>query len=135
MNKALVDTNVLIYAYSSTELNKKQASLEILSSNNIMLNTQVINEFIWIMTKKFSVDLKVLTMIIKNLFDSYRIEIIEKETIIKAMSISSRYGYTHWDSLILANALLNNCRIVYTEDMQHKQIIEGKVQIINPYKE
>lgn len=135
MNKALVDTNVLIYAYSSTELNKKQASLEILSSNNIMLNTQVINEFIWIMTKKFSVDLKVLTMIIKNLFDSYRIEIIEKETIIKAMSISSRYGYTHWDSLILANALINNCRIVYTEDMQHKQIIEGKVQIINPYKE
>mgnify|MGYP001769790308 CR=1 FL=1 len=135
MNKALVDTNVLIYAYSSTELNKKQASLEILSSNNIMLNTQVINEFIWIMTKKFSVDLKVLTMIIKNLFDSYRIEIIEKETIIKAMSISSRYGYTHWDSLILANALLNNCRTVFTEDMQHKQIIEGKVQIINPYKE
>lgn len=74
-------------------------------------------------------------MIIKNLFDSYRVEIIEKETIIKAMSISSRYGYTHWDSLILANALMNNCRIVYTEDMQHKQIIEGKVQIINPYKE
>jgi predicted nucleic acid-binding protein len=48
MNKILVDTNILIYAYSSTELNKKRISLDVLSENNVLLSTQVINEFIWV---------------------------------------------------------------------------------------
>ena len=53
MTKVFVDTNVLIYAYSSTELNKKQKSLDILSAEQIILSTQVINEFIWVMNKNF----------------------------------------------------------------------------------
>ncbi len=43
-----------------------------------------------------------------------------------------RYGYSYWDSLIIATALQNDCSILYSEDMQHNQLIEGKLRIINP---
>jgi len=133
MNKAFVDTNILIYAYSTTELNKKQRSLDLLSGDNIVISTQVINEFIWIMHKKFSVDLKLLNHVVKGLFLSYRAGIVDQEVILKAVSIAGRYNYTYWDGLILASAILNNCKYLYSEDMQHGQIIEKRLQIINPF--
>lgn len=37
--------------------------------------------------------------------------------------------------LILSSALENNCSIFYTEDMQDGQIVEGKIRIINPFKQ
>jgi predicted nucleic acid-binding protein len=133
MNKVFVDTNVLIYAYSSTELNKKQKSLDIMSGENIVISTQVINEFIWIMRKKFSVDLKLMSHIAKSIFLSYRVGIVDQEIILKAILISGKYRYTYWDGLILASALMNNCKYIYTEDMQHNQIIENRLQIVNPF--
>jgi predicted nucleic acid-binding protein len=36
--------------------------------------------------------------------------------------------------LIIASALENKCKILYTEDMQDGQIIEGKLKIENPFK-
>ena len=34
--------------------------------------------------------------------------------------------------MIVASALEAKCEILYSEDMQHGQIIEGKLKIINP---
>ena len=44
------------------------------------------------------------------------------------------HKYSYWDGLILASALKNSCSILYTEDMQDGQVIEGEVQIVNPFK-
>jgi len=45
-----------------------------------------------------------------------------------------KYKYSYWDSLILASALENSCSILYSEDMQHGQVIEDSLKIINPFK-
>jgi predicted nucleic acid-binding protein len=103
------------------------------SGDNILISTQVINEFIWVMQRKFSIDLKLINQVVKGLFISYKTGIIDQEIIMKAISISGKYGYSYWDSLILASAVINNCKYIYTEDMQHNQIIEKKVQIKNPF--
>jgi predicted nucleic acid-binding protein len=44
-----------------------------------------------------------------------------------------RDRYTYWDSLILATALLANCTIGYSEDMQHNQLVESQLRIVNPF--
>ena len=38
LNKAFIDTNILIYAYSSTELEKKEVSFDIVKDKNIDKN-------------------------------------------------------------------------------------------------
>ena len=51
-----------------------------------------------------------------------------------AKQIRNNYKISFWDSLILASAFLNNCSVIYTEDMQHNLIIDNKLKIINPFK-
>ncbi|MBX6423467.1 PIN domain-containing protein [Thermosulfurimonas sp. F29] len=59
--------------------------------------------------------------------------IITKRDIKKAMFVKEKYKYNYWDSLIIASALENDCSVLYTEDMQHGQIIEGRLKIVNPF--
>ncbi len=49
-----------------------------------------------------------------------------------AVDISERYGFHFFDSLIVAAALRAKCSILYTEDLQHGQKIEG-LTIRNPF--
>ncbi|BAP56427.1 hypothetical protein THII_2130 [Thioploca ingrica] len=51
------------------------------------------------------------------------------------------FGFMHLSPLIIklneirvAAALENNCSILYTEDLQHNQLIENHIKIINPFK-
>ena len=46
---------MLIYAYSETEPDKRKTVLEILQRGRIVISTQVINEFIWVMYRKYQV--------------------------------------------------------------------------------
>ena len=53
----------------------------------------------------------------------------------KAVILKNRYKYSFWDSMILASALDSNCDVLYSEDMQDGQLIDGKLKIINPFKQ
>jgi predicted nucleic acid-binding protein len=44
-----------------------------------------------------------------------------------------RYDFQFFDAIIIASALLSNCDILFSEDLQHKQLIENKLTIINPF--
>lgn len=54
-------------------------------------------------------------------------------TQIKALKIKEKYKLQYYDSLILATALENGCTLLYSEDMQHEQIIENQIKIVNPF--
>ena len=63
-----------------------------------------------------------------------RIEPISVETHDLGLSIAQRYGFSLYDSMILAAALLAECRELYSEDLQHGQRIENQVTVVNPFK-
>ena len=131
--RIFLDTNILIYAYSDTELEKKEKVLSILENELVSISTQVINEFIWVMNKKYDVDMNSLRIITNNLFELYDVSMITKTTINKAIDISQDMSYSYWDSLMLSSALESMCDTFYTEDLQHGQIIENKLKIVNPF--
>lgn len=58
---------------------------------------------------------------------------IGAEHVLEAMNLHQHYGYSYWDSLVIATALLNGCSSLYSEDMRHGQVIDDKVEIINPF--
>jgi len=49
-----------------------------------------------------------------------------------AFGFSARYGFRIYDSLIVVSALEAGCTTLYTEDLQHGQVIEG-LRIENPF--
>ena len=132
-NKVFVDTNILLYAYSGTEIEKKERVLSLLEQEKVCFSTQVINEFIWVMNRKFNVDTASLKLISDSLFEMYDVALIDKGSITNAIDICSKYKFSYWDSLMISSAIMSNCHILYTEDLQHRQVIESSLTIINPF--
>jgi len=58
---------------------------------------------------------------------------ISKDTVIQSFEIKNRYSFSYWDSLILSSALENGCGVIYSEDMQDAQLINGVLRIVNPF--
>jgi len=50
----------------------------------------------------------------------------------EALRISTKHKLAWYDSLIVAAALEGHCEILYSEDLQHRQEIEG-LRIENPF--
>ena len=57
----------------------------------------------------------------------------DDELIFRAFVIEDRYRFSWWDSLIIAAAKKGGCRYLLTEDMQHRQNIDG-LTIIDPFQ-
>lgn len=104
-----------------------------LEDESVCLSTQVVNEFVWVMNKKFNVPMDSLRHIVKNLFSLYHVGVITGATIAKALDMSLQLKFPYWDSLIVASALEAGCEILYTEDLQHGQVIENRLTVKNPF--
>ena len=64
---------------------------------------------------------------------SCQVAIITPMTIQHAIEIAERYKFSWFDSLIVATALEAGCDTLYTEDLQHRQIIDGRLTVSNPF--
>jgi predicted nucleic acid-binding protein len=132
-DNCFIDTNVLVYAHSTQNLQFQASAQNLLKSENLVISTQVLNELINAFRKKFNKDWKSISKIITETTQYYTLCLIDKETVNFAITISAKYGYSYFDSLIIASALESNCKILYSEDLGNTQIIEKTLTIINPF--
>ena len=52
----------------------------------------------------------------------------------EAMRIAERYGYSIFDSCIVASALEAGSDTLWSEGMQHGMMIDGRLRIANPFR-
>ncbi len=135
LDKAFLDTNILIYAYSEDEPKKQSIALELIDSfdNSVIISKQVINELSNILLKKFKLASDQVENVLLEVDNVLQIVDFDLTTQIKALKLKDRYQFQYYDALIVATALENNCTIVYSEDMQHEMLIDGSLKIINPF--
>ena len=131
-----IDTNVLIYLYSKDEPTKQVIASEFLlrSQAKFVISTQVVGEFINILTRKYSYEIKTIKVAIADFKKNFKIALIDIPSIEHALYIMNRYNFSYWDSLIILSALKEKCPILYSEDLQNNQIIAKKLKILNPFK-
>lgn len=141
--KAFIDTNIYIYALTqsqhSNDENKRNIALSVfqtlLASQTIVTSTQVLNEFHSNLVKKFKLDdATVFKLVEQNILPISTVSPIGFQTYHLAFNLRVHYSLSFWDSLVVASALENNCSSLYSEDMQHQQVIENQLSIINPFK-
>jgi len=134
--KIFLDSNILVYAFDKSNIKKHNISKAIINNGGFYISVQVVNEFINVVTSKIETTIsyeKVLSIV--DLFPTFlTIRSLSFENSISAIKLKNKYKYSYFDSLIIASALDNDCEILYSEDMQHNQIIEDKLKIINPFK-
>ena len=84
-------------------------------------------------SKRLALPVSEVRKLIVTLEAMCRVEIISLTTIHTALDIQERYGFSWYDSLIVATALEAGCDTLYSEDMQNSQVIEGRLRIVNPF--
>jgi predicted nucleic acid-binding protein len=133
-----LDTNIWIYLFTQDPVEKHQKVKELIArhspSSSLLVSTQVLGEVFNVLNRKSSYSRQQSQEAVLDLDQAFSpIISIDTKTVLKALEINDRYSYSYWDSLILATALLNDCEILYSEDMQHNQVIFDKTQIRNPF--
>ncbi len=133
-----LDTNILVYSFDHTAQEKRDIALDLieasLKSRKGTLSTQVIQEFLNLATRKFK------TTLPPDMARTYLQEVLEPmcsvatttELLQRALGIHERWKFAYYDSLIVAAALTAGCGILYTEDLQSNQMIEG-LEVVNPF--
>ena len=130
-DKIFVDSNILIYLFSSDNLKKGIAKGLLKKRPNISI--QVCNEISNILMKKYKFSPQEVKTILKEILKNTILSQIDNNTIFGALDIKDRYRFSYYDSLILSSAKDLECHILYSEDMQNDQKI-GNLTIINPFK-
>lgn len=132
-----VDTNIIVYCFDDANQVKKRKSIEIMEdlwdSQKGVLSLQVLKEFFVTVTRKLvnKMDFNDAKKVVYDLM-TWNLFIGTKTSFIKAIEIVERYGFSIWDASVLTSAIMSNCGIIYTEDLQNNQIIEG-VRVVNPF--
>ena len=126
------DTNVLIYALVEDDPRKERARA--LLSAGGAISVQVLNEFVSVAHRKIRKSWTEITAALEAIRIAFPDPVaLTFQTHETAVSVAQRYGIGIYDALIVASALEANCGILYSEDMQDGQVIEGRLTIQNPF--
>jgi len=133
-DKVFIDTNILIYLYSEDEVVKQRIALNLLDlKRDVIISTQVVNELSNVLFKKYKLSADIVEDVILEVDNNFVIVDYNFRTQIKAIRLKGKYGFQFFDALIIATALEYGCNVLFSEDMQHNQIIEDSLKIINPF--
>jgi len=135
MPNAFVDTNVLVYAAEekTPKTRKTAIARELLLLPDLYFSVQVLSEFV--ASARHPKKLNLPRDREQRWLEGWLLRpvaSITTGTFLRALAIHTRYGISHWDSLILASARDLDCTVVYSEDLNHGQVFDG-VKVINPF--
>lgn len=132
MPASFLDSNVILYSLDQDD-SKQQRVLELFGSGGV-ISTQVLNEVANVMRRKLGYDIAEIRHVLLRLIATLHIHPVASSTILRALDIAQRYGFSHYDSLILAAAEEAGCGTLYSEDLQHAQVLASGLTILNPFK-
>ncbi|WNV04106.1 PIN domain-containing protein [Candidatus Methylospira mobilis] len=125
------DTNIPVYALSA-DAEKRKKALALLRRNPV-ISVQVVNEFITVAVNKMKLTRPDANRLASVMMKRCEVVPMDAAMVAEAISLGERLQLSHWDSLIVAAALRAGCDALYSEDMQHGQLIDNKMTILNPF--
>ncbi|MEY4882701.1 MAG: hypothetical protein RIS34_555 [Pseudomonadota bacterium] len=142
-----LDTNIFVYALLASEPLKKQRALQLveqaLASHLGCTSYQVIQEFANVALgsdansqfRKFAQRFthEQCKQFIDAAMQPLNRVTSSPELLNAALDLQNDTRYSFYDSLVLAAALQAGADVLYTEDLQHNQLVGGTLRIVNPF--
>jgi predicted nucleic acid-binding protein len=134
--RCFIDTNLLIYADSGDEPAKQRISLSLLKQLRLnqtgVLSTQVLGEYCNVALNK----LKLPHADIREqmqFWEQYEVVQVTPAIIHMGLDLHQTRSLGFFDALIAAAAKTSGCTVLYSEDMNAGEIVNG-VRIVNPFR-
>ncbi len=129
-----LDTNLLVYGHTNLDKSKQQVAAQIIQHHEVIISTQVMQEFINVLVKKFKTPWATVRHLVQQVQLNCHIHTNSISTIETAAQIAERYKFSFYDSLIVAAALETGATTLYLEDLQDQQLIDKRLLVVNPFK-
>ena len=132
MPGSFFDTNVLLYLASGDTVKADRA--EQLVAGGGTVSVQVLNEIANVARRKMRMSWKEtngLLAIVRGLLPVVPVTIDTHET---GIALAERYGFSIYDAMIAASAILSGCDTLWSEDLQHDMTVDGRLRVVNPFR-
>jgi predicted nucleic acid-binding protein len=130
--ETFLDTNVLLYLLSDDPAKANRAE-ELIAAGGV-ISVQVLNEFASVASRKLGMKWPEIREVLDIVRYICRVEPLSLETHERGLEVAERYGFSVYDSMVLAAALLADCTTLFTEDLQDGQRIDGRLTVRNPFR-
>ena len=134
--KVFVDTNIWLYSLIQRvdgDDRHQQAIDFLINLTRPVINSQVIREICSNLIKKAGMPEEQLCVLVHGWYQDCEVIHSNATQHLLASRLRKAYSLSYWDSLIIAAAIDAGCVTLFSEDMQHGQIIEDCLTIINPF--
>jgi predicted nucleic acid-binding protein len=100
-----------------------------------VLDVQALNEFAAVAVRKLGMTIPEVREALGAIVAVCAITPLTLQTHERGLQIAERYGFSVYDSPIVAAALESGCTTLYTEDLQDGQTIERTLTVRNPFRD
>ncbi|MBW4600865.1 MAG: PIN domain-containing protein [Calothrix sp. FI2-JRJ7] len=140
-SRCFVDANVWLYWLTSDKripaeerFRKRQLASNVLQQLDLVVSTQVVNEVCVNLVKKAGFNEVQIRKVIEEFELGCDVAVLTSDTLMQASQLRSQYGFSFWDGLIVASALISGASILYSEDMHSGLVVSKQLQIVNPFQ-
>lgn len=131
MSGSFFDSNTLLYLVTDDH-DRVERVTRLLDDGGI-ISVQVLNEMASVCRRKFKMSWLDTSTLLNKTKSILTIVPLTIETHQSGLRLAERYGFSIYDSFIVAAALQADCETLWTEDMQDGLLIENRVRIVNPF--
>jgi predicted nucleic acid-binding protein len=138
MAVALIDTNVLIYAYDVQDQARQAQALRVLdelqSLGNGRLSVQCLSEFASVAVRRLAPPLTRAQVVIEveKLALAFMVYPLTAQIVLTATRGARDHRLHYYDAQLWATALLNQVPVIFSEDFASGASLEG-VRLVNPF--
>jgi len=138
MEKVLIDTNVLVYAYDRADSVKQRRAIDLLDQIRVarigVVSAQTLSEFFSVTTRKLTPPLNPIEAErqLQIFAAQWPVLPVTEKVVLEAVRSARMYHLHFWDAQIWAVARLNGVSLIFSEDCNTDAVIEG-VRFINPF--
>lgn len=140
MTVVLLDTNILVYAFDREEPEKREQAMQLvlnLQQNAVgCISVQSLSEFFNAVTRGLKPKLSVEEALqsVQEYLLAFPIFLLTPSVVLEAARGVRDYSLSFYDAQLWASALINEVPIIFSEDFQDGQVLEG-IRFVNPFAE
>jgi predicted nucleic acid-binding protein len=128
---AFFDTSVLFYLLSNDA--GRADRVEALLAQRGVISAQVLNEFAAVALRKLGLPIRAIKEILDTVRAVCAVEPVTAATHDRGLEVCERYKFSFYDSVLVAAALIAGSKVLYSEDLQHGQVIDKRLRVVNPF--
>jgi predicted nucleic acid-binding protein len=132
MSGKFYDSNVLLYL-ASTRQDRIERVRQLARAGGT-ISVQVLNEIAAVSRRKFKMSWEETAALISEAEELLTVEPLTLLVHKDGLRLAERYGFAIYDSFIVAAALAADCDTLWSEDMQHGMVVDGRLTITNPFR-